>query len=197
MQQLQENMNNAGVTPRDIVQELGQQLQNGTFDPQSFRQQLQDSGIINQGMIDQYNQARNQYQNQYQNQYRNPQRQMSTLQQLLNAGDAEWTVLGPRIQRVIDLSNDLDSVNNQPAQRNAAYAAQQQPALGPVAAALADLRNLLQDPESSNSSVREKLAAFREARAKVTSDLATARLELISVLTLRQEAILLNMLILE
>jgi hypothetical protein len=201
MQQLQENMNNAGVTPRDVLQNLGQQIQEGTFDPQAFQQQLQESGIINQGMLDQFNQLRNQFQNQNpnRNQFGNSQRQMTTLQALLNAGPDEWTVLSPRIQRVIDLSNDYNQAVNNPQiiQPNVAFAAQQQPALGPVGAALADLRNLLQNPDASDSNVKEKLGAYREARKRVASDLATARAELVNILTLRQEGILMNMLIVE
>lgn len=200
LQQLQENMNNAGVDPREFIQGIGQQIQQGTFDPQALRQQLQESGIINQGMVDQFNQLRNQVQNrvQNQNQFGNTQRQVTTtLQQYLNAGNDEWSVLSPRIQRVIDLSNDFNQAGNPPPQNNRAFAAQQQPALGPVGAALADLRNVLEDPNSPDSSVKEKLSAYREARKKVGFDLANARTDLLNLLTLRQEAILLTMLIVE
>jgi hypothetical protein len=198
-QQLIDNMNNAGVTPRDILQQAGQQMQDGTFNIQDFTQQLQQQGVINQGMLDQFNQMRNQAQNQGGFQGRNQQRQMSNLQQLLNATDDEWAVLGPRIQRVLDLSNDFNqAANNPPSQFRNQGAPQQQPTpTAPVAAALADLRNLLQDPNSPDSSVREKLTAYRQARAKVAADLAGARIDLLNVLTLRQESILLTMLIVE
>jgi hypothetical protein len=201
MQQLQENMNNAGVTPRDLAQQLRQQMQDGTFNVQDFAQQLQQQGVINQGMIDQFSQMRNQYQNQ-RNQNRNAPRQTNTLQVILNASDEEWTILGPRIQRVMDLSNDLNQAagNTQAPQRNFGMAQQQQQqqtAAGPVTAALADLRNLLQNPESSDAAVREKLAAYRQVRARATADLASARTDLVNYLTLRQEGILLNMLIVD
>ncbi len=198
LQQLQENMNNAGVTPRDLAQQAREQMQNGTFNLQDFAQQLQQQGVINQGMVDQFNQMRNQYQNQ-RNQNRNAPRQMNTLQALLNASDEEWTVLGPRIQRVLDLSNDLNQATSgmQSQQRNMGYAPQQQTQTGPVGAALADLRNVLQNPEAADATVREKLAAYRQARVRVTADLASARTDLVNYLTLRQEGILLNMLIVE
>jgi hypothetical protein len=199
LQQLQQNMNNAGVTPEDLRQQIGQQLQDGTFNIRDFAQQLQQQGVINQGMMDQFNQMRNQAQDQ-RNQNRNSPRQMTTLQVLLNASDEEWTVLGPRIQRVLDLSNDLNQATGtmQSQQRNVGFAQQQQQTPnGPVGAALADLRIVLQNPESPDSAVREKLAVYRQARARVNVDLASARVDLVNYLTLRQEGILLNMLVVE
>jgi small-conductance mechanosensitive channel len=196
LQQLQENMNNAGVTPRDVIQSFGQQMQDGTFDPQAFRQQLQDSGIINQNMIDQFQQMRNQYQNQNPN--RTTQRQVTTLQVVLNATDEEWQILGPRIQRVMDLRSDLEQAADawQAPQNNFGYAQQRTP-IGPVGAALADLRNTLQDPTAPDADVRVKLSAYRDACVKAKADLTNARTDLVNYLTLRQEGILLTMLIVE
>ena len=189
IQQLRDNMNNAGVTPRDLIQQVGQQMRDGTFDPQAFGQQLQQQGIINQGMLDQLSQMRNQAQNLSQ------QRQMTTLQQQLNASDDEWTVLGPRIQRILDLTSDLGQPNGNVAQRTVAGVAQANP--GPVAKALAELKAALQDDNAPESDVVAKLMAYREARQRVTAELSSARQDLLAVVTLRQEAILLNLAILD
>jgi hypothetical protein len=195
LQQLQDNMNNAGVTPQDIVQTARQQMQDGTFDPQSFTQQLQNAGIINQGMLDQIGQARNQFQQ------RGQQQQMASLQVLLNSPDDEWAILSVKIQRVMELNADLGQVSSpMTQQRNVRLvggqgqgAQGQQQGLTPFGKALADLQNLLRDPNSSESEVAAKLALYREARHHVESDLNSARADLLAVVTLRQEAILLNM----
>jgi len=189
IQQLRDNMNNAGVTPRDLIQQAGQQMQNGTFDPQAFGQQLQQQGIINQGMLDQLNQMRNQAQN------FNQQRQMTTLQQQLNASDEEWGVLGPRIQRILDLTNDLGQANGNVAVRAGVGAAQA--SAGPVAKALAELKAALQDENAAEAEVTAKLTAYRGVRQRALAELSSARQDLLGVVTLRQEAILLNLTILD
>ena len=187
LQQIQENMNNAGVTPQDLIQQARDQIQqNGTFDPQAFTQQLQQQGIINQGMLDQFQQQRNQMQQ------RNQQRQMTSLQQLLNSPDDEWAVLGSKIQRVMDLNADLNPAAQSPNQRGQ-FVQQATAAQGPVTKAMVELRTLLQNENSSEADIRTKLIAYRDARQRVQADLASARQDLLALLTLRQEAILLNM----
>ena len=196
MQQFQQNLNNAGMTPQDLIQQARDQAQqNGGFDPQAFMQNLQQQGIINQDMLDKAAQMRNQFQQRTQ---ANPQTQLTYLQQLLNSPADEWAVLSVKIQRIMDLNTDYNQAANTANQRTvriqpAATAAPQ----GPVAKALADLKTLLQDPNTTDADVRTKLIAYRDARQRDKADLSSARTDLLALLTLRQEAILLTMQIIE
>lgn len=198
MQQLRDNMNNAGLTPQDLIQQARDQAQQngGQFDPQAFRQTLQQQGVINQNMLDQAAQMRNQFQQRLQQ--GNTQRTMSNLQQLMNSPDDEWAVLGAKIQRILDLSADYNQASpfataSNPRTTFAQPAAAQPPsaAQGPVAKALADLKTLLQDPNASDGEIKDKLTAYRDARQRVQTDLSSARLDLLSLVTLRQESVLL------
>jgi len=59
------------------------------------------------------------------------------------------------------------------------------------------LRTALASDSTSNDDIKAKLAALRDARKKTAADLAAARADLQKVLTLRQEAVLVNMGVLE
>ncbi|MEA3188690.1 MAG: hypothetical protein QOD99_2520 [Chthoniobacter sp.] len=59
------------------------------------------------------------------------------------------------------------------------------------------LRTALDSDSTSPEEIKGKLAALREARKKSAADLAAAREELAKVLTLRQEAVLVSMGVLE
>ena len=53
-----------------------------------------------------------------------------------------------------------------------------------------DLRTLLEDKAASEDQIKQKLAAFREARDKARTELASAQKELKEILMPRQEAVL-------
>jgi hypothetical protein len=66
-----------------------------------------------------------------------------------------------------------------------------------AAAALQDLRGTLNDQNASADTIKEKLQVLRDARAKAKMDLAAAQQDLKSLLTQRQEAVLVMMGVLE
>jgi len=59
-----------------------------------------------------------------------------------------------------------------------------------VETASRDLRTLLDDKAASEDQIKQKLAAFREARDKARTELASAQKELKEILMPRQEAVL-------
>ena len=61
---------------------------------------------------------------------------------------------------------------------------------GAVEQASRDLRTLLEDKAASEDQIKQKLAAFREARDKARTELASAQKELKEILMPRQEAVL-------
>ena len=198
MQQLRDNMQNAGVNPRDVIQSALQQARDGTFNAQDFQQQLMDNGIISQDMI---TNLQNMRQN---NQQNRGQRVVSvnTLQAQLGATDDEWAILSPKIEKIVTLSNDLaqGTVANNSRITAVVVAGQQQAPGAPassVATALAELTTLLADVNSPPSDIKIKLTALREAKKQVETQLNTARADLLSLVTLRQEGILLTLAILD
>jgi Spy/CpxP family protein refolding chaperone len=72
--------------------------------------------------------------------------------------------------------------NNQP----------ERPARNAVEQASRDLNKVLEDKGATEDQVKEKLAAYREARDKVRAELASAQKELKEVVMPRQEAVLVS-----
>jgi len=190
LQQLRDNMQNNGVTVQDLVQ----QAREGTLNQQS----LVDQGIISQDMI-------NNIQGQMQNfqQQRNGQARVNptTLQALMGSSDDEWAVLYPKIQKVIDLSNQLSQgvvsangrMNNFAGAQGRGGAAVAAPAQSAVAAALAELNAVLAEENAPASDIKDKLTALRQAKEKVKTELNSAEADLIGLITLRQEGLLLTL----
>ena len=63
---------------------------------------------------------------------------------------------------------------------------------GAVEQASRDLRTLLEDKAASEDQIKQKLTAFREARDKARTELASAQKELKEILMPRQEAVLVS-----
>jgi hypothetical protein len=128
-----------------------------------------------------------------------------TLQQALNSPDNEWAVLAPKVQRV------LDAQQLQPTglMQGGGYGygggyggggmggrgggGMAGPTNNPVTTALNELSVVLQDPTQDDDAVRLKLSAYRAAVKTVEASLKTARDDLRNYVTLRQEAILINL----
>ncbi|MCE5280121.1 MAG: hypothetical protein ABFD92_05970 [Planctomycetaceae bacterium] len=117
------------------------------------------------------------------------------------ANDEEWKALQPRLEKVTALraqsmgfggrtrGNRRGGDNN----NNARNAEPQ----NDVAKASADLQKVLQNADAKPQEIKTALDALRAARAKARDDLAKAQKELQEVLTLRQEAQLVSMGMLE
>lgn len=63
----------------------------------------------------------------------------------------------------------------------------------PIALAQAELKTVLDNPQSTPQEVQEKVAAVRKAIAKAKADLAAARKDLVELLTADQQAILVGL----
>ncbi|MFA7236141.1 MAG: hypothetical protein WC058_04680 [Phycisphaeraceae bacterium] len=132
------------------------------------------------------------------------QRMMERIKTELKATDEEWTVLQPKVEKVMTLQRDLmmsmfggrmgrrapgtgapGGPGGDNAQPSAGEASQSE-----IVKATTDLRTALADDNTPAATLNEKLLAFRTARAKVRTELDVARKDLRELLTPRQEAVL-------
>ncbi len=127
----------------------------------------------------------------------------------LKVTDDEWTILQPLIEKVTEKQRDASggrsfggfgstrtggTTGGAPAAPGASTSGR------PERAGTAEreaLRMALEDETTSPDQIRSKLGAVRAVRMKSTEELATAREELKKVVTVRQEAVLVSMGILE
>ena len=137
-------------------------------------------------------------------------RQMFTgnLRKTLDFSEEEWQIIEPRLQKVVTLSakssgmggrkggpmgqvrsggKGKDDTGNQTGQSRSP---REQTAMGSL---LEDLNTVLKSEDATPSQIEEKLAAVRVAREESKIDLAKAQAELRELLTLRQEALLVMM----
>ncbi|HUO09714.1 MAG TPA: hypothetical protein VM008_15510 [Phycisphaerae bacterium] len=99
------------------------------------------------------------------------------LKELLGISDDDCLVLVPLIAKVQNLQQEAQGGGRSSDVRNARDA----------------LRQLLRDPNASQQDISTSIRALRDARTTASRQLAKAQQDLISVLTVRQEAILIQM----
>lgn len=132
------------------------------------------------------------------------------MQEQLGATEAEWKVLGPRVEKVSELSRQLrgggggrqrggaqggrgrQDGSSQDAQPNTR---QNTPAREPSALEKAQeqLRTLLSNTSATPDQIRKQLAALRTAKANAAKQLMAAQTDLRKIITVRQEAQLVMM----
>lgn len=140
--------------------------------------------------------------------------------ELLGMSDEEWAVIGPYVLKVQELSSStqtrrsgmrmmMGGRGNMPQGEQAQGEDQTQDQAsnqdqrgrgmmrGSQDENLTALQTLLEDENATNDEIKSKLAALRKAREIAKKELATARKELRELLTLRQEAMLVVMGLLE
>jgi hypothetical protein len=171
-QTIMQNMQAKGIDPMQFFQ----QMQNGA-DPADIQKQLVDRGIIDQETLTKMQ--------------TNMQKLVTgRIRDQLDVTDSEWEALAPLVQNVMA---DMAAVNRTGGGMGGAMAGfmtTQSPAAANLAKASRELRAALQDPTVPAQEVASLLRTYRDARSKVQDELAAARIELSSVLTLRQEATL-------
>ena len=119
------------------------------------------------------------------------QRMAERMREALGATEEEWALLGPRVQKVQDLSGQLNmggmrmGTRGGPGGRPVRRGAEPQSELQKAVDAL---RETLADANSTADQIRTGLTAMREAREKVKEQLDVAQKELREVITMRQEA---------
>jgi Spy/CpxP family protein refolding chaperone len=109
----------------------------------------------------------------------------------LGATDEEWTILKPKIEKVMTAQRESmsgrfggfgrggDRGGNSGARSAAAQAS-------------SDLRDALENKDTPPDQIAAKVKALRDARAKAKADLEAAQKDLQAVLTPRQEAVLVS-----
>ena len=126
----------------------------------------------------------------------------------LKASDDEWAVIQPLLQKVADMQRATrggmgfggpGGGRRGGGGGGGGNGGGDAPTPPPTATgdASAALRTALDSDATSNDDIKAKLQALRDARKKAQADLDAARADLQKVLTLRQEAVLVNMGILE
>jgi len=132
------------------------------------------------------------------------------MREQLGATEQEWKVLGPRVMKVSELSRETRGggrggmmmfggmggrggpggpQGNRPGDRPDAPAREQTP----VEKTQEELRTLLENTATTPDQIKNQLTKLRAAREKAKQDLAKAQQDLRQVLTLRQEATLVLM----
>ncbi len=137
------------------------------------------------------------------------QRMLDTLKERLGASDDEFAAIQPKLEKVMQLQRDANGGGmramfgggGQGGRRNRGGAnggAGGTPPAAPaggaeqsaVQKASADLQSTLDNKDAKPDEIKAKLDAFRDAKAKAKEDLTAAQKDLESVLTQRQEALL-------
>jgi hypothetical protein len=125
------------------------------------------------------------------------QRADQMIQQTLKVSDEEWAVIGPRVREVRTLARQAGGgrgmrrmagggrFGNQPANF--------QDQNDPSSQALAALQKTLQQENPSNAQLQQQMTELREAKAAANVQLAKAQAELRELLSVRQEAVLVTM----
>lgn len=138
------------------------------------------------------------------------QRMMDNLKQQLGTTDDEFKALEPKIEKVTTLGRDMmggrgmfgrggrGGPGGPGGQGGPGAGAAPDPAtMTPVAKARQELQTVLENKDAKAEDIKAKLATLREAKAKTREDLKVAQKELTELLTQRQEAVLVEMGILE
>lgn len=129
------------------------------------------------------------------------QQMQERMREQLGASEEEWKVLYPRIQKVQQLQRQtrggfwsMVGWGGRQARRGRRGGQAQRPEVAPqrerseVEKKTEALRNLLEDKSSGAEPLKVALDALRKARAKARQELEAARKELRNVVTVRQEA---------
>jgi Spy/CpxP family protein refolding chaperone len=133
--------------------------------------------------------------------------QLDNIKEQLAASDAEWTVLQPKVEKLLGAQQAAQAGQGRGGGRGGQRGGRGgqngpggqgggrggQNATSAAAIALNDLRTLLDNAAAAPEQIAQKLAALRDARAKAQSDLTAAQKDLSGVLTARQEAIMVTL----
>jgi len=119
-------------------------------------------------------------------------RMLERVKEVLAPTDEEWKVLEPKIGKVQELSLQASIRGGMAFMRGRRGDRPQPPEEAPeltgVEKAVEQLRTALDSEEAKPEELKEKLTALREAREKSKQELAEAQQALRELVTLRQEA---------
>lgn len=125
-------------------------------------------------------------------------RMSQMMKERMGATDEEWTVIRPRLEEVMTLSRNAGGMQGMFGRGRGDRGGQSaQTPTDPVQAAVDDLQKTLDKEAPTAAEIKAKLAALRGAREKNKQQLVIAQQKLKEVLTVKQEAILVMMGMLE
>jgi Spy/CpxP family protein refolding chaperone len=126
-------------------------------------------------------------------------RMMERIKEELKAPDDEWGVIQPKLEKVFTAQRESRAGGMFGGGRRGGGGGGggDQQDNSPLGVAARELRTELQKDNPSEATIEQKLAAYRDARAKAQANLESARKDLKDVLTARQEASLVMMGVLE
>jgi hypothetical protein len=129
---------------------------------------------------------------------------LKDLQEPLGASGDEFAVIRPLLEKVVDAMGESDGgaarfrrfrgFGGAPGQQNnnTQNAAPNAPPLSPVDQATQDLQAAVDDPSVNSDVIKTRLDTLRQVKSKASQDLTVARDALRAVLTVRQEAVLVD-----
>jgi len=127
-------------------------------------------------------------------------RMMNNIKERLGASDDEWKVISPKVEKVMTAQRDARGGGGfgfgGRGGRRGGGGGDQQPTTE-TGKASADLQTALENKDTPADEIAKKLAAYREARDKGRAALQASQKELKEILTQRQEAVMVNMGMLE
>ncbi len=121
---------------------------------------------------------------------------LKDLQEPLGATDDEFAVIRPLLEKVVDAQSEAGGGTARfrrfgpPGQPN--NNSQNAQPLSPVDQATTDLQTAIDDPNANSDVIKTRLDTLRQAKSKASQDLMVARDALRAVLTVRQEAVLVD-----
>lgn len=130
------------------------------------------------------------------------QQMLDAIKERLGATDDEFAAIQPKLEKVMTLQRDAGGGGMRGmmgmmggGRRRGGNGGTNQPAAGgaeqsAVQKASADLQTTLDNKDAKPDDIKAKLDAFRDAKAKAKEELTAAQKDLESVLTQRQEALL-------
>jgi hypothetical protein len=126
---------------------------------------------------------------------------LKDLQEPLGATDDEFTVIQPLLEKVVEAQNEASGGTARFRRFAASFGGQRnnnipaaptnQP-VSPVDQATQDLQTAIDDPNVNSDVIKTRLDTLRQAKSKASQDLTVARDALRAVLTVRQEAVLVD-----
>ena len=133
-------------------------------------------------------------------------RMMDGVKERLGASDEDWKALSPKVEKVMTLSRDargggMGMMMMGRRRRRPDAEGQERPANAPEMSATAKaaqgLMTVLENKEAKAEEIKTALQSLRDARAKAAAELGKARKALKEIVTVRQEAQLVMMGMLE
>jgi hypothetical protein len=121
---------------------------------------------------------------------------LKDLQEPLGATDDEFAVIRPLLEKVVDAQSEAGGGRARfrrfgPGGQQNNNSQNTQP-LSPVDQATTDLQAAIDDPNSNSDVIKTRLDTLRQVKSKASQDLTVARDALRAVLTVRQEAVLVD-----